>query len=61
MGGRDAPSLFFKSDKAGLSGEHFNGDTQNARQQLLKIQFLGESAGNFKQVVALANTEIREA
>ena len=58
MGGRDAPAIFFESNNPGLPREHFNRDPQNARQQFLKIEFLGEGAGYFEQVITLSDAEI---
>jgi len=61
MRGGDAPAfLLFERDQSGLSGEHFDGDFQDAREQFLKIEFLGEGAGYFEQVVALSDAEIWE-
>ena len=61
MGGGDPPAfLLFERDQSGLSREHFDGNCQDARKQFLKIEFLGEGSGYFKQVVALSDAEIWE-
>ena len=59
MGGSDPPAfLFLQRDQTGLSRKHFNGDAEDAGQEDLEIEFLGESTGYFQQVVALADAEI---
>ena len=61
MGGGDAPAfLFFERDQSCLSREHFDCYFQDARKQFLQIEFLGEGAGYFEQVVALSDAEIWE-
>ncbi len=32
MGGGDPPALILQGDQTGLTGKHFDGDPQNARQ-----------------------------
>ncbi len=59
MDSRNAPAfLLLKRNNPCLAREHFNGNTQNAREQFLKIKFLGECAGYFEQVIALTDAEI---
>ena len=59
--GRDAPALaLFERDQASLSRQHFDGDLEDARQQFLEVEFLGEQAGDFEQVVSLADAEVWE-
>ena len=61
VGGGDAPAIgLLEGDQTGLTGEHLDRDAQNALQQLLEVEFLGEQAGDLEQVVALANAEIGE-
>ena len=59
--GGDAPALgLFEGDQASLSREHFDGDLEDAREQFLEVEFLGEQAGDFEQVVSLADAEVGE-
>ncbi len=66
-GGRDAvrrshaPAAgLLEGEDAGLTRQHLDGNAQDARQQLIQVELLGEGAGYFEQVVALANSEIRK-
>jgi hypothetical protein len=57
----DTPTFpFCEHNDSCLAREHFDGDTQYTRQQLLQIELLYEGAGYFKQVVALSDAEIGE-
>ncbi len=61
MRGRNAPAFgSFERDESRLPRQHFNRDAQNSRQQFLQVQFLGEQARNFEQIIPLADAEIRE-
>ncbi len=51
-------ALAAQGDQPGLPGEHFDRDDQNASEQFFKIEFLGQGARNFQQVIALPNAEV---
>src|SRR5512140_2985931 len=58
VSGSDAPAILLKRDDARLTGEHFDRDPQDTRQQLLKIKFLSQRAGYFEQVIALPDAKV---
>jgi hypothetical protein len=43
-----------------LSRQHFDGDPQDASQQLFAVKFLRQRAGYFEEIITLSNTEIWE-
>ncbi len=53
-------AAFLEGQDASLTGQHFDGDAQDARQQLIQVEFLGKGTRYFEQVVALADAEIRK-
>ncbi len=57
---RDLPAAKVRAqrDQPGLACQHFHCNLENAPEQLIQVEFLGKRAGNFEQVIALADAEI---
>jgi hypothetical protein len=58
MGGSDTPAILLERDNTCLSRKHLDGDPQDARQQLLEVELLGEGARDFEQIITLSDAEI---
>ena len=43
-----------------FSGEHRHRDAQDAPEQHLQVELLGQGAGDLEQIVTLADAEVRE-
>ena len=61
MRGSHLPTSLIRAqgNKTGLTSKKVSRMRQNARQDFIQVQILGNDTRNFKEVIALANSKIR--
>ncbi len=47
-------------DQAGLAGQHFDGNIQDAVEQGIQVELLSERPGYLQQIIPLSNPNIRQ-